>query len=183
MKFLGLIKKRRIKKEAILLLVMIFLLLFFLFQFRVNSKLRGVLKAEISFLQEAKNFEVLKKKHDTLQKELEALQKLLPEQERFSKFLAVLAQIASKTNVKVISIKPLSQRREGPYQEIFVEMDGQGGYHNLGKFLNSLENSSKLFVNVKDFRMKTNPDPKSYKIYIVFTTFGLTEGGESVGKK
>lgn len=178
MRLFELIKKKEIKSEIILLSITIFSLLLLLFQFQTRSKLRDTLETETSLFQETKNFELLKQRHEKLQEELNNLQKLLPGQERFSEFLAVLAEIAGKTGVKVTSITPLSQKREDPYQEISIEMYARGGYHNFGKFLNRLENSSRLFVDVKDFWIKANSDLKNYEIHTIFTTFGLLEVSE-----
>lgn len=175
MKLFELIKKNELKREVILILLTIFFLLFLLSQFKTRAKLRDTLETVTAQLQEARNFEVLQKNHERLQGELNDLQKLLPGQERFSKFLSVLAEIANKTGIKVTSIEPLSQKREDPYQEISIEMYARGGYHNFGKFLNRLENSARIFVDVKDFWVKANSDLKNYEIHTIFTTFGLLE--------
>jgi hypothetical protein len=92
-----------------------------------------------------------------------------------SQLLGKISDIASKNDIRVQTLTPRTEP-EGGYIKLRVEMDGQGGFLSLIKFLRSVEKIGAA-IKVKDVSVLWKPSslPGESKYYLqirlVFETF------------
>ncbi|MBL7069101.1 MAG: type 4a pilus biogenesis protein PilO [Candidatus Omnitrophica bacterium] len=92
---------------------------------------------------------------------MDEYQKIFPRQQEIQKILEDLSNIANESDVKIVGIRPFSEKGIGTkivdiYKEIPVEIVARSGYHELGEFLQRLETGGR-FIIVKDFKIDSNP--------------------------
>ena len=115
--------------------------------------------------------------------------KMLPTEASISTLLTTLTKRSSKNEVKIKHLKPLGRSSKEKYDEIRIEMEIRGGYHNIGSFMADLNNMERI-VNVKNLRL--TPGSRSQKseeeeeeVFIVIASFDLltyvTKGGKVEG--
>jgi len=93
-----------------------------------------------------------------------------------------LSEIAKDSNVKIISIKPhqlveaqSANMASGAYQKFPISIRAVCGYHQLGAFLNRLENDE-TFMRVSDIKITSDQkDPSQHLVYILVNTYILNE--------
>jgi type IV pilus assembly protein PilO len=106
---------------------------------------------------------------------------LLPTEESVPALLQSLSDMARGSSMKIVSITPVegkggNPRRGQAYQTIPIAITARAGYHELGKFLSTLE-SSERFMKIADIRMRSNnTSPKKHDIEIMVLTYILLEG-------
>jgi Tfp pilus assembly protein PilO len=59
-----------------------------------------------------------------------------------------------------------------PYIEIPITINLRCSYHDLGRFINMIENSDR-FMKVTDLTINTNPDPMVHNIRLIVNIFVL----------
>ncbi len=101
----------------------------------------------------------------------------LPPQKEFPVFLELISALAKKNNIKIIAIEPQAMI-DNPdlfYMEFPVLIDALCGYHDLGRFINNLEDA-KIFMKIKDIKI-ANDDiiPKQHNVFLNISTFCLKE--------
>jgi len=104
-------------------------------------------------------------------------------EQQISLLLEKISNMAKVSSVKFTSIKPynvLSQSDEdmvsSAYQKYPVSISATCGFHQLGKFLNRLENAD-AFMRVTDIRISEKRNtPYEHKAYMVINTYILSEG-------
>ena len=68
----------------------------------------------------------------------------------------------------------MEKKKESPsaiYEELPIALTARSGYHELGAFINQLENSERIFM-VKTIEIKADPsDPKRHHATLVVETF------------
>jgi type IV pilus assembly protein PilO len=113
--------------------------------------------------------------------------KMLPTEASISTLLTTLTKRSTKSEVKIKHLKPLGRSSKEKYDEIRIEMEVHGGYHNVGTFLASLNNMERI-VNVKNLKLRPGKSKQSEgeeDIYIVIASFDLltyvTKGGKVEG--
>ena len=112
--------------------------------------------------------------------------KMLPTEASISTLLTTLTKRSAKNEVKIKHLKPLGRSSKEKYDEIRIEMEVHGGYHNIGSFLADLNNMERI-VNVKNLNLKPGKSPKSGEEtdFIVIASFDLltyvTKGGKVEG--
>ena len=112
-----------------------------------------------------------------LQKRLDGLRAVLPEEKDFGDLLRSLQTLAVQSNltIRLFTPAPVVTKQMHAEWPINVELDGT--YHNLGMFFDRISRFSRI-INVGSVRIraKDKPDPNSsIQVALVATTFVLVE--------
>lgn len=84
-------------------------------------------------------------------------------EEQLPEVLKVITETAKATQVGLLTVRPKTDfgtmaQKTGGYVEVPLEISASGGYHELGAFLDGLEQSPSLMFRVE--RLGIQPDPK-----------------------
>ncbi len=94
----------------------------------------------------------------TLKEEVAFLEKKIPgPKSDLGPYLSLISRVAKKTHIGLVSIDPLSSQKapKNKYYKLFYlpfKLVIRDTYHNLGRFINALENSS-WFLEVKEIKI------------------------------
>jgi len=148
---------------------------------KVSIDLRKA-KADIAKIPE------FKKAIDSYKEKVDSYETKLPVENEIPVLLESLSNMANNSRVKIIGITPMtvsafqkdqkvqSKEKERIYKEIPILVSAKSGYHELGAFLNDLENSDR-FMKVADIDMKANKaSPKKHDAELIILTYVLLEG-------
>ncbi|MDD5225873.1 MAG: hypothetical protein PHV97_01640 [Candidatus Omnitrophica bacterium] len=121
------------------------------------------------------------KRHE-LYREVQGLREISSRNERLlatlterSQLLGKISDIAGRTQLRVATLTPRTEP-DGGYIKLRMEMDGQGTFFSLLKFLQAIEKSGEA-IKVRDVSLLWKPSPDSKKneyflqIQIIFETF------------
>jgi type IV pilus assembly protein PilO len=106
---------------------------------------------------------------------------LLPTETEIPNLLESLSEMARSSGMKIVSIVPVEEkenkvRRGQAYQAIPIMMSVRAGYHELGKFFSTIEDSER-FIKIADIRIKANAaSPKKHDVELLVLTYILLEG-------
>jgi type IV pilus assembly protein PilO len=106
---------------------------------------------------------------------------LLPTEAGIPTLLESLSEMARSSGMKIVSIVPVEDRenkalRGQAYKAIPIMMTVRAGYHELGKFFSTLEDSER-FMKIADIRIKsTATNPKKHDVELLVLTYILLEG-------
>jgi type IV pilus assembly protein PilO len=106
---------------------------------------------------------------------------LLPTETGIPTLLESLSNMARSSGMKIVSIEPVEDkdsksRRGQAYQAIPIKMSVRAGYHELGKFFSTIEDSER-FIKIADIRIKsTVASPKKHDVELLVLTYILLEG-------
>ena len=106
---------------------------------------------------------------------------LLPTEAGIPALLESLSEMARSSGMKIVSIVPVGDRDNKAlpgqaYQAIPIMMSARAGYHELGKFFSTLEDSER-FIKIADIRIKsTAASPKKHEHELLVLTYILLEG-------
>jgi len=104
----------------------------------------------------------IKGKQETQETDQRTAEKIIKE-EKIPNLLEEISKIANKREVKIMQIKPLSHPPTAKPElttattklfPVSIKLDLLGGYHQLGKFINDLENAS-VFMEVDTLRISS----------------------------
>ena len=118
------------------------------------------------------------KKHSD---KVESYEKKLPAEQEIPVLLENLSNMAKDSNIKIIGIAPAaayfkddkSVKKSTIYQEIPILITAKSGYHELGRFLASLENADR-FMKVVDISIKANKvSPREHDVELMICTYVL----------
>ncbi|MFH1877574.1 MAG: type 4a pilus biogenesis protein PilO [Candidatus Omnitrophota bacterium] len=106
----------------------------------------------------------------------------LPVQKDISELLEGFSTVARSSKVKLLSITPSALKvdemvpgSEKYYMEMPVRITARGGYHQLGYFVNSLEQGERLII-IKDLSLKYDPaNPWAHNIVMTLTAYVSVE--------
>lgn len=141
---------------------------------KLKAEIRGM-KADISTIDK------LKSDLAGYDSRIERYIKMLPAEREIPALLESLAVMARDANVRIVAITPVAGKEtEGEkgrvYQEMPIQISAKSGYHELGRFLASLE-SSPRFMKVVDMEIRGNKAaPKKHDIDLMLTTYVLVKG-------
>ena len=102
--------------------------------------------------------ETLLQRRDALLSKINSYEEKLSSEKEIPALLEELSEMANQTGVKIDSIEPpkLGTAEKGKlYQEVPILIRGKSGYHQLGRFINRLENSAR-FMKVKGIDITGN---------------------------
>lgn len=88
-----------------------------------------------------------------LGRHLKVYENRVPEGRGVSWLLSQVSDMAAKEKIEVSSIKPGPPEDRGSYIKLYVMLDTVSTYHQLGKFISSIESSGK-FLRVEDISIK-----------------------------
>ena len=102
-----------------------------------------------------------------------------PSESELPELLEHLSRVAEKSEVEIIEISPAhviqKEAKKEPsvslYEELPIALTARSGYHELGSFINQLENSERIFM-VKNIEIKADPsDRKRHHVELMVGTF------------
>lgn len=108
-------------------------------------------------------------------------EKMLPAEQEIPALLEILSAMAKESGVKIVAITPVMPKENTAgsnqaYQEIPILINARSGYHELGNFLASLENSDR-FIKVVDISIRTNSlAPRRHDVELLVLTYILAGG-------
>jgi type IV pilus assembly protein PilO len=149
--------------------------------FTLNSsipKVRSELKSSRVIITD---YEKLKNKLKEQAQKVESYEKKLPAKQEIPALLESLSNMAKDSGTKIIGIVPAmsyfkDDKSAGDsqiYKEIPILITAKSGYHELGRFLSSLENSDR-FMKVVDISIQANKeDVKRHDVELMVCTYTL----------
>jgi len=84
-----------------------------------------------------------------------------------------ISKLADSNNVRILQIKPTREIKKSAakFSPVLINIDLIGGYHNFGKFINTLENSE-AFMSMENFKIEPQPkDPLRQKVSVTVKTY------------
>ena len=148
------------------------------FELTVNTaKMRSELKSARVVI---KDFERLKNSLKKQGQKVESYEKKLPAEQEIPALLENLSDMAKDSAIKIVGIAPSTSFKDDKslnksqiYREIPILITAKSGYHELGHFLNSLENADR-FMKVVDIDIKANKtSPKKHDVELMVCTYIL----------
>jgi len=111
------------------------------------------------------------------QKKVSRSSRILPESQ-LSELLQEISTAANKFDIKIAQIRPSRQAQkeksaigQDKLTAILINLDLVSDYHNLGRFIQALENSS-IFMGVQELEISTQlPDYMKQKVTLVLKTY------------
>ena len=184
------IKLDKTKKEVLILIItglIVFVVLYF--QIFLKSAIAELftlvpearnLKADIKKTKEDLKYEaILKKRFESMEGKIGIYGKKLPAEQDIPILLRDLSNMARDSYVKILGINPMSSRKSqsrnrlNVYQEIPIMISARSGYHELGTFIDKIENADR-FMEISDIKMKSNPSSlRRHDIELVVSTYVL----------
>ena len=170
---------KREKFLVIFVSILVPIFLFYQFYYTQAKEKIDTLSEEIKKLDlEIKRYEKLATKIELLeiqkkqrQEFLNRVKKILPSQKEIPDILKRISDVAKENNLEVITFKPGKEIPQNYYQIIPINMEIEGRFNNVIKFLNDIESLQRLIVlNDVKFRMKNN----CLNAMVTFYTFKYT---------
>lgn len=114
-----------------------------------------------------------KKRLQTLHQTMDKYEKRLSREKELPLLLENLSEIAKSSRVKILSITPIDRgppgkgEEERVYQEVPIAISAQSSYHELGTFINRLENAQR-YMQVSNVKIMSNRDnPRRHRVEFV----------------
>ena len=120
-----------------------------------EKKIRDIQKKIDSIGLEAGEVERLREELKVLSKELERAKAMLPQEIEMIKFMETLSRSARQSGLELSLIRPDPPVKRGIYKAIPITVHASGGFHQLGMFLNSLANQTRI-IAVKDIAINSS---------------------------
>jgi len=119
---------------------------------------------------------------EEMRERLSSQKKKLSTKQEISSLLKGLSEIAKDSGVKILSIKPYpavagvgQDMSSGTYQKYPISIKAICGFHQLGTFLNKLENAD-TFMRVSDIKITAgSKDFTQHLVYVLVNTYILNE--------
>src|SRR5262245_7553215 len=112
-----------------------------------------------------------------LERRLDTLRSVLPEQKDVADTLRRLQGLATQSNLTLLRFTPAAQKQQPLYAEVPYRLTAEGSYHNLGLFFDRVSKFPRI-INVGDISVtaKQQPGPNATIIAdLTATTFVLQE--------
>ena len=93
-----------------------------------------------------------------LEARLETLKRILPPEKEMPDLMRRVQYLAAQSNLQIRKFNPAPPVQKEFYQEVPVNLDLEGTYHNLGAFLDRVSRMSRL-VNVGNVKIKAQTKP------------------------
>jgi len=105
--------------------------------------------------------------------------------EEVSMILENISRIANKVGVRINQIMPIKDSQQlvlanedGRYYALSILVDARGGYHDIGRFFNQVENDP-IFMSIIDFDITANTsDPAHHSTRVTIKSYVLGKGEE-----
>ena len=108
-----------------------------------------------------------------LEARLETLKRTLPPEKEMPDLIRRVQYLAAQSSLQIRKFNPAAPLEKEFYQEVPVNLDLEGTYHNLGAFLDRVSRMSRL-VNVGNVKIKSQPNPtinNTVAVSVVATTY------------
>ena len=118
-----------------------------------------------------------------LERRLDALKNVLPEQKDVADTLRRIQGLATQSNLTLLRFTPAAPRQQPLYLEVPYQLIADGSYHNLALFFDRVSKFPRI-INVGDISVAAKPrqDPNStITATLTATTFVLQEAGGGRG--
>jgi type IV pilus assembly protein PilO len=118
-----------------------------------------------------------------LERRLEGLKAVLPEQKDVADTLRRIQGLAVQSNLALLRFTPAAPRQQPLYLEVPYQLIADGSFHNLGLFFDRVSKFPRI-INVGDISIAAKPrqDPNStITATLTATTFVLQEAGGGRG--
>lgn len=113
----------------------------------------------------------LQTKLENLQAKINEFQAKLPEEKEIPELLAFLKEAADRSGVEFHVVEAKEIKVEPYYIEMPFHVSVSGGYHELGMFINLIENSDR-FMKVDDINLTTSKDnPRKHTLSLTVLTY------------
>jgi type IV pilus assembly protein PilO len=93
-----------------------------------------------------------------LEARLETLKRILPPEKEMPDLMRRLQYLAAQSSLQIRKFNPAAPVQKEFFQEVPVNLDLEGTYHNLGAFLDRISRMSRL-VNVGNLKIKAQSKP------------------------
>ena len=93
-----------------------------------------------------------------LEARLETLKRILPPEKEMPDLMRRVQYLAAQSSLSIRKFNPAAPAQKDFYQEVPINLDLEGTYHNLGAFLDRVSRMSRL-VNMGDVKIKAQPKP------------------------
>ena len=149
----------------------------------LNSREATIKSGMLTMQNEIKFIDEYSKKLDVLKSENRDLKKRLSDSKDIPTLITEFSKIARELDVKLTSIKPLPApvvaQGEGntrrPYVNIPIEIEAISGFHQMGAFINKLENLD-VFLKITSLDIKESEDtPFTHTIRFKLAAFASSE--------
>ncbi len=93
-----------------------------------------------------------------LEARLELLKRILPPEKEMPDLMRRIQYLAAQSSLRVAKFNPAPPRQAEFYQEIPINLDLEGSYHNFGAFLDRISRMSRL-INIGEIKIRANGQP------------------------
>ena len=129
-----------------------------------------------------KRFDEMTCRLNALKEEQGQYVKQLPDEKDIPSFLEGLASMAKESNVKILSVTPqpfttkgLDEETVKYFREMPIVITAKSGYHQLGQFINKLEQGER-FTEIQDlFVQYDGKYPRAHNVRIVLKAYVAVE--------
>jgi Tfp pilus assembly protein PilO len=114
-----------------------------------------------------------------LQRRLDGLKNVLPEQKDVADTLRRIQGLAVQSNLTLLRFTPIAPKQQPQYLEVPYQLIADGNYHNLALFFDRVSKFQRI-INVNDIAISAKPrqEPNStITASLIATTFVLNEAG------
>ena len=119
-----------------------------------------------------------------LERRLDALKNVLPEQKDVADTLRRIQGLATQSNLTLLRFTPAAPRQQPLYLEVPYQLIADGSYHNLALFFDRVSKFPRI-INVGDISVAAKPRQEvnsTITATLTATTFVLQEGGGRGGR-
>lgn len=119
-----------------------------------------------------------------LQRQLDSLKNVLPEQKDVADTLRRIQGLATQSNLTILRFTPEPPKQQPLYQEVPYRITAEGTYHNLGLFFDRVSKFPRI-INVGNISIRALPAQQSNTTIIAdctATTFVLQEAAGRGGR-
>ncbi|MFA5287685.1 MAG: type 4a pilus biogenesis protein PilO [Candidatus Omnitrophota bacterium] len=168
-KKINLIEKFALDNKKIALIVIIAAMFLYLdFNYLLKAQMSGVKKPADEIVKLKNDFKALDLGLKNMQN-IRSQQKNLPQQKakkiiadyQIASLLQDISKIGNTNNVKILQIKPFREAQKAAatskFSPVIINLDLICGYHDLGKFINGLENNQ-AFISIESFKIEARPE-------------------------
>jgi type IV pilus assembly protein PilO len=119
-----------------------------------------------------------------LERRLDALKNVLPEQKDVADTLRRIQGLATQSNLTLLRFTPAAPRQQPLYLEVPYQLIADGNFHNLALFFDRVAKFQRI-INVGDISIAAKPGQSvnsTITATLTATTFVLQEGGGRGGR-
>lgn len=148
-------------------------------QWQSLSKNKTLVASKTKALEEArekeKNLPALRKAITEAEEEIRYVESRLPNSREVPRLLAELNQIAVNEDIAYAEMETLDTREYDQYVEIPLRIVMKSPYHDLGRFINNVENSDR-FAKIDTINVAWEPEnPMAHEVTVTLSTFMFVE--------